>query len=371
MIRLDCSNCQTVLTIDDAFAGGVCRCQHCGTIQTVPKPGDSSSAEESKALFRRKARIESALNPYSDSLDRAADEVDSSGGLSPSALAGITQASRRMASAEGSAAGMPSPRRADGNGKSATASPANGKQPKAPSTPAPTESAGSYEPRPSHAGTVAVQEHSNKPLILSIVAGVVVLIGIAVWIVMSVGDQSGNAAAAVSDHATTSSPSIIAPGGQRTVYMINRADCSEDSFARMMDLVRRSAQALTPQRQFQMVLWNAAVPTAFPVDSMADANDASIEESCQLIGLAHAGEQAIETVIPDVLSLSPSDLVLVSAVDLDERTAASLVQNLASQSIKVHGVIVGNDDSAERMQQVTAALAGEFQRLGDSVVNAQ
>ena len=24
------------LEIDDAFAGGVCRCQHCGTIQTVP-----------------------------------------------------------------------------------------------------------------------------------------------------------------------------------------------------------------------------------------------------------------------------------------------------------------------------------------------
>src|SRR4051794_20844563 len=36
MISLTCTNCQTVLTIDDAFAGGVCRCQHCGTIQTVP-----------------------------------------------------------------------------------------------------------------------------------------------------------------------------------------------------------------------------------------------------------------------------------------------------------------------------------------------
>src|SRR5215217_6168635 len=36
MISLTCTNCRTVLTIDDAFAGGVCRCQHCGTIQTVP-----------------------------------------------------------------------------------------------------------------------------------------------------------------------------------------------------------------------------------------------------------------------------------------------------------------------------------------------
>ena len=37
MITITCSNCQTQLTMDEAFAGGVCRCQHCGTIQTVPK----------------------------------------------------------------------------------------------------------------------------------------------------------------------------------------------------------------------------------------------------------------------------------------------------------------------------------------------
>ena len=36
MISLSCTHCEKVLTIDEAFAGGVCRCQHCGTIQTVP-----------------------------------------------------------------------------------------------------------------------------------------------------------------------------------------------------------------------------------------------------------------------------------------------------------------------------------------------
>src|SRR5580692_11714793 len=36
MISITCNHCQTVLEMDDAFAGGVCRCQHCGTIQTVP-----------------------------------------------------------------------------------------------------------------------------------------------------------------------------------------------------------------------------------------------------------------------------------------------------------------------------------------------
>src|SRR3954452_8031173 len=36
MIRLTCTKCKATLEMDEAFAGGVCRCQHCGTIQTVP-----------------------------------------------------------------------------------------------------------------------------------------------------------------------------------------------------------------------------------------------------------------------------------------------------------------------------------------------
>ena len=36
MISLTCTSCKKTLEIDDAFAGGVCRCQFCGTIQTVP-----------------------------------------------------------------------------------------------------------------------------------------------------------------------------------------------------------------------------------------------------------------------------------------------------------------------------------------------
>src|SRR5476651_291208 len=44
MISISCTNCKTVLSIDDAFAGGVCRCQHCGTIQTVPAKARDGAA---------------------------------------------------------------------------------------------------------------------------------------------------------------------------------------------------------------------------------------------------------------------------------------------------------------------------------------
>ena len=43
MISLPCTSCKKVLEIDDAFAGGVCRCQHCGTIQTVPAQNKSKA----------------------------------------------------------------------------------------------------------------------------------------------------------------------------------------------------------------------------------------------------------------------------------------------------------------------------------------
>lgn len=92
MIQLECSNCRADLSIDDAFAGGVCRCQHCGTIQTVPKRGAAASAAAAspQALFKRKARIESALNPYSDNLDRVADEIESGVTLTPSAISNLS-----------------------------------------------------------------------------------------------------------------------------------------------------------------------------------------------------------------------------------------------------------------------------------------
>lgn len=36
MIILKCSKCQEQLEVDDAFAGGVCRCIHCGALSQVP-----------------------------------------------------------------------------------------------------------------------------------------------------------------------------------------------------------------------------------------------------------------------------------------------------------------------------------------------
>lgn len=88
MIRLSCTNCKTVLTIDDGFAGGVCRCQRCGTIQTVPSrlkntesASDDTRAHESddkssKTLYQRQNHAEENIGT---GLDQLAEVIAGSG----------------------------------------------------------------------------------------------------------------------------------------------------------------------------------------------------------------------------------------------------------------------------------------------------
>ena len=44
MITISCNKCSRTLELDDAFAGGVCRCGTCGAIQHVPRELRPASA---------------------------------------------------------------------------------------------------------------------------------------------------------------------------------------------------------------------------------------------------------------------------------------------------------------------------------------
>src|SRR6266480_2507538 len=55
MISLTCTNCKKLLQIDDAFAGGVCRCMFCGTIQTVPSSKGRAASPTSAASVPKAA----------------------------------------------------------------------------------------------------------------------------------------------------------------------------------------------------------------------------------------------------------------------------------------------------------------------------
>ena len=87
MIRISCTNCKTILSIDDAFAGGVCRCQHCGTIQTVPAKARDGAAVGAggQSIGGLKSNYQSNDASSGTGLDELAGIVVSSG-LSSSRL---------------------------------------------------------------------------------------------------------------------------------------------------------------------------------------------------------------------------------------------------------------------------------------------
>src|SRR5437764_2443331 len=75
MITLICTHCRAMVEMDDGFAGGACRCQHCGTIQTVPShlKNKTSGAKKVRTLYQNSPAIPSS------GLDQLADVVVSSG----------------------------------------------------------------------------------------------------------------------------------------------------------------------------------------------------------------------------------------------------------------------------------------------------
>ena len=80
MISLACTSCKKQLEIDDAFAGGVCRCQHCGTIQTVP------------ASLKRTPQPGGARAPVGAAIQKALWQQKRAGGAAPATPAEVSTA---------------------------------------------------------------------------------------------------------------------------------------------------------------------------------------------------------------------------------------------------------------------------------------
>ncbi len=78
VITLTCSRCRAVLTVDDGFAGGVCRCSHCGTIQSVPASAAKTGSATGKTILHKKSSPGSGLDELG--------EIISSSGLAGSGL---------------------------------------------------------------------------------------------------------------------------------------------------------------------------------------------------------------------------------------------------------------------------------------------
>jgi hypothetical protein len=282
MIQINCTQCRELLQIDDAFAGGVCRCKFCGAIQTVPKRLKGSGAEEigeasaggtTTATYRRTATDA----PSGTGLDDLAGIVASSSGLSSGRL------QKKLPSARVTAAA-----RREGGGTRK-------------SVPAP--------------------KRSNTTMIIAAAGGVIALL-LVVIIVMATRDKGGPEAAANPDGGTsggTTPPSVVGPNNTNNnnvirppvvrgpsflgqplteasvVYVLDRgqASASESRLDLLKKALASSLKSLGPQRRFAVMFWHVRGEkgTTWPARGLQNATPENISTAMAEVDQVYATGQ--------------------------------------------------------------------------------
>ena len=208
MIRIVCTNCQTELQIDDAFAGGVCRCQHCGTIQTVPSHAGAAAGARTKTLYQRKTRSETV----GSGLDELADIVASSG------LSGRGLSSNQLRK----------------------------------NTPA-----GPKKPPP--------RTISGVPVTVAAIGGgiILILLVLVIWLMMSRSDgpstsPQGTASSTDGNNSTEQKgPSFLGMKleASSVIYVLDRGSATREYFSELKEATLISLASLRPERRFQVIFW--------------------------------------------------------------------------------------------------------------------
>lgn len=332
MITITCTNCQTSLTMDEAFAGGVCRCQHCGTIQTVPKSARDQGGVSSgvlpqatqKALWKQKSTSEGIPGT---GLDDLADIVASSG------LAGSGLQSRGL-----------------------------------------RKSAPPAKP-------------GNKKLI-PILAGagvaIVLLLGVVIWLLLGQGDGDGVAAGGspnvvVSNSGKTinlSGPNFagVKLNGAKTVtFVLDRGSGTQSVFGDLKNITLKSIKSLGSDRKFQVVFWDVRGNViAYPEDAATVAGDLSLGEAIRKLDeVAAFGSSSVGPALKKAAAAKPDVIVLATGKggDLSEEFLSD-VNNARPAGAKIHAFSLGSSGQSEVLRKLAQSAGGEYHHLADSDLSA-
>jgi hypothetical protein len=326
MISITCTNCRANLTIDDAFAGGVCRCQFCGTIQTVPSKGKPSAtpsiqaqpAAASKTLYQNKPRTRRA-GANGTGLDDLASAVASSG------LSGSGLSSRRHTTA--------------------TAPPA--------------------------------KRRNLVPLLLILCAVLIVALGIVLAVVLFHGKGTGSANPGSDSDQTnngtaTSGPSFceIPLHSNSTIFLLDRGNSISEQFDTVKAACFKAIDQFGPTRKFQVILWDndSSGASEFPVGQMVEATAGNTTQMRQYFQDAVAtGRSHLSGVLKEAASRNPQEIVIVTgkgADDLDDDDSTAL-QSLVGKNIRVDAVQVYpvSPSPNKVLQEVSRATGGQFRNV--------
>ena len=330
MITITCTNCQTTLTIDEAFAGGVCRCQHCGTIQTVPKSAKHGAAAgaapaASKTLWKQKTASDTSAGT---GLDELADIVASSG------LAG---------------SGLQS---------------------------------GGLRKRPT---TTTAPPAANKKL-MPILAGaggaIAVLLIVVIWFIIKGENPAGAPTGGGGGSSATTggeTPPIIVAGpsfakvslksANTVAYVMDRGSGTLNVFGDLRTLTLKSVASLGSDKKFQILFWQVRDQVyAYPENGATVAGETSINEATRKLNeeVNAFGSSNVGPALKKAAGAKPDVIILATGKggDLDDAFVAEVKANRPA-GVKIHTFSLGGADSPQ-LKAIAVDTGGEYHVISDA-----
>ena len=332
MISITCTNCQSVLTIDDAFAGGVCRCQFCGTIQTVPSKKKSAAhlagATAAKTLYQQEAPAAQSpaaeTEPHGTGMEDLAQVVASSG-LGGSGLAGSVM------------------------------------------TNVVAEEASAPSPTPVAESPAAPPQKYRAPVVV-FVAAAVVLVGV-VAAIIAVRFHGARASAPQN---TPTGPIATGPNfcgiplhGSSAIFILDRGNSMADVFDALKAASYKSLKQLGPDRKFQVILWdNDAGSSEFPAGAMRNATAGAVED-CQrnFQDISASGSSHLSGALKEALERRPQTILIATAkTQLDEDDITAL-RNAVSNGVHVSALQIGAATRIAALEEVAKSTGGQFKLI--------
>jgi hypothetical protein len=341
MIDLTCTNCRKLLQIDDAFAGGVCRCKYCGTIQTVPSKKPRAAAPttataapattQSKALFHaqssRIAMRGSSSDPPPGSgsgLDELAQIVASSG------LAGTGLRSSHLR--------------------------------KAPPPPV---------------------SKNLKPILFA--SGAILAVAVAIlitWLIMRspspsaddpLQDTPANQQLPTNNkRQTTTIPNYMGLplSGPSVIYLLDRGSGTLETFDYLKRGAIKSIASLGPGTRFQILFWETDSLIEFPQGSMRYATAENVAATDEAIKDVYAFQQSkIEEPLKKALAQNPAEIVIVTGkYGLDDEFVNTVLALRDKNPVKIHTVSLGKSASPEALKKLASKTGGHFKEVSGSAL---
>jgi hypothetical protein len=321
MISITCTNCDSVLTIDDAFAGGVCRCQFCGTIQTVPAKSRSAlqPAAASKTLYQKSTPPPTNAPARVEAPGTGLEDLGSSSGT------GLVGSHLETDSA-------------------------------------PTTTA---EPPP------VPKPGQSQPMRMSVIvvcAAVVVMVGLVAALLVFRGSHSSS----TSSSGTGSTAGVagadfcgVPINAVSVIFLLDRGNSINDSFDALKAAAYKSLKQLGPDRKFQIIFWDRESGSAeFPAGGMRNATAGAIED-CQrdFQDVVAGGSTHLGGALREAIDRKPQLIMIATAKpQLDDDDAAALTASVMA-NVRVDFIQIGSPSTTAAVTEVTHSTGGHLKNL--------